>query len=81
MFGLGKDKPGSADALYSEQKARNGNYSQKYEYRTIIGFGEEKFDVELNAHARLGWELAGFHVSSGGTSAAYYGVLRRPMHP
>lgn len=81
MFGLGKDKSGSAEAMYREQRSRNANYSQKYEYRTVVAFGEEQFDIELNEHAKLGWELVSFHVNGGGTSTAYYGVLCRLVSP
>lgn len=78
MFGKGKSGP--ADELYLEQKGRNGNYSHDYEYRTIGALNIEKFDLELNAQARSGWELAGFQVS-GDDAHIFYATLRRPRNP
>ncbi len=77
MFGRGKTSP--ADELYRGQESRNGDYGQAYEYRTITGFGAEAFDLELNALAAVGWEPVGFHVSSGGSSTAFYKCLRRAL--
>lgn len=77
MFG----KASKSDALYLDQKSRNDGYRQTYEYRTIVQFSMEKFDLELNDQAESGWELAGFHVSSGGANSAFYATLRRPRHP
>ncbi len=78
MFGK---KPNPAEALYSDQNSRNGNYRHDYEYRTIVGFGQEQFDLALNEHASVGWELVGLHVNAGGPSTSFYATLRRPRTP
>lgn len=80
MFGRGKDKLGPAEELYREQAERNPSHSQKYEYRTLLALGHDKFDIGLNEHAKVGWELVGFQInSSPGTSPMFYGALRRQI--
>ena len=78
MFGKGKMNP--AEALYLEQKSRNEDYRQTYEYRTISANDIEKFDVALNRQAEFGWELVSF-LEARSEAWFFYGVLRRPRHP
>ncbi len=67
MFG-GKKAP-----EIEAQDARDGEYKQEFEYRTLAVIGVVNFDKVLNDQAAKGWELV--NGSMAGTT--HYGYLRR----
>lgn len=78
MFG----KPEKANDLYRDQNSRNEAYSPTYEYRSIVDYSVEKFDLKLNANAEAGWELVGYQVAAGaGNAPVIYATLRRSRNP
>lgn len=80
MFGR-KPLPGIAE-LYEEQKSRNGNYAQTYEYFTLEAESRNAFDLELARHARAGWEVDGFSVAGNTSQAAiFFALMRRTVKP
>lgn len=78
MFG----KPQKATDLYREQNSRNDAYSHTHEYRSIVEYSVEKFDLALNTQAASGWELVGYQVAAGaGNAPVIYATLRRSRNP
>lgn len=53
------------------------NYTQEYEYKTLVILGAPNFDRELNDHAARGWEL----VNGCMAGTMHYGYLRRRFTP
>lgn len=54
---------------------RDEGWAHAWEYKTLVTLGVEKFDVELNDHAKRGWEL----INGCMAGTAHYGYLRRPI--
>jgi hypothetical protein len=69
MFG-GKKAP-----EIEAQDARDGEYLQEWEYRTLAIIGVVNFDKTLNEHAARGWEL----VNGNMAGTTHYGYLRRRL--
>ncbi|OYX72943.1 MAG: hypothetical protein B7Y81_04285 [Caulobacter sp. 32-67-35] len=71
MFG-GKKAP-----VVAEQDSRDGQYTHRFEYKTLAILGAAQFDKTLNEHAAKGWDL----VSGCMAGTVHYGYLRRPLNP
>lgn len=69
MFG-GKKAP-----EIEAQDARDGDYGQEFEYRTLAIIGVVNFDKALNDHAARGWQL----VNGSAAGTTHYGYLRRRL--
>lgn len=66
---------GKKAAHIEEQDSRNGQYQQRYEYRSIAMIGIAQFDKMLNEHAAAGWEL----VNGSAAGTTHFGYLRREL--
>ena len=76
-----KPLPGITE-LYDEQKSRNGDYAQTFEYFTLEADNRNALDLELAGHARSGWEVEGFSVARNASqTAVFYVLMRRPVKP
>lgn len=58
-----------------EQDARNGQYQQRFEYRSIAMIGIVQFDKMLNEAAAAGWEL----VNGSAAGTTHFAYMRREL--